>query len=278
MTALRFLGTGWSHGVPMIACSCPVCLGARPRNLRRRPSLLLEHNDLRIVIDTGPDFREQALTFGLHRLDAVFFTHSHADHVMGFDDVRRLTWCREAPLPVYADPFTRERLLTLYPYVSHQRVPGIAVPRVSFLPWESPISIAGLRLSPIPVPHGPHPCLGIRIDSPDGSAGYVPDCSDLPKEALDRFRGVDLMILNALRDTPHPSHLTLERSLRLLRDIAAPRSFLTHMGCALDYYHLNPLLPPGIEMAWDGLHLPLKHPLSPPGEEPFNHNSPPLGA
>jgi phosphoribosyl 1,2-cyclic phosphate phosphodiesterase len=258
MTSLRFLGTGWSHGVPVIGCDCPVCRTPLPRNIRRRPSVHIEHGPLSVVIDTGPDFRDQVLSFGLRHLDAVFITHQHADHVMGLDDVRRFTWTRESPLPVYADPDTLTRLRMLYPYVAPRRTAAAAaVPQVEFRPWTGTQNIGPLRFRSFPVPHGPLPCFGVRIDAPDGSIGYVPDCSSLPDAIIDILAGVDIMILNALRDTPHPSHLTLERSLYYLARISAPRSYLTHMGCPLDYYQLNDTLPPGVEMAWDGLQLHL---------------------
>ena len=251
----RFLGTGWSHGVPMIGCNCEVCTTRHPRNIRRRPALQLQHHDLSIIIDTGPDFRDQVLTFGIHRVDAVFFTHEHSDHVMGFDDVRRFTWHRDTPMPVYAAPPTLTRLQSVYSYVSPVRVPGKAVPKVAFLPWSTPVTLGPFRLQPFEVPHGDLPCRGIRIETDTHTLGYVPDCADLPPDSLAHLRGVDTMVLNALRHAPHPAHLTLERSLELLHQIGAPQSFLTHMGCDFDYPTLNPALPHGISMAYDGLEI-----------------------
>lgn len=253
----RFLGTGWSHGVPMIGCDCPVCTAKHPRNNRRRPGLHLRAPDLSLVIDTGPDFRDQVLTFGVDRLDAVFFTHQHADHVMGFDDIRRFTWHREHPLPVYADPRTLDRLTTVFPYVSRIRVAGKAVPRVDFLPWTEPVAMGPFTLTPFPVPHTDLPCYGVLIETPTRRMGYVPDCADLPTPLLELLRGVDVMVLNALRIKPHPAHLTLDRSLELLSEIGAGQSYLTHMGCDFDYPALNPKLPPRVEMAWDGLEVTL---------------------
>lgn len=253
MTRLRFLGTGWSHGVPMIGCGCPVCSGRAPRNIRRRPAIHLDDGDVSVVVDVGPDFRDQALTFGIDRLDAVFVTHSHADHVMGLDDVRRYTWIRKAPLPVWAEPAARKRLGLLYPYVAEERGPALAVPRIHFLDWMEPVEVGSLCFTPFPVPHGNLPCAGVRIDTPAGAIGYVPDCSDLPPEALARLEGLEVMILNALRFHPHPSHLTFDRSRELLEQIGAPRSFFTHMGCPLDYHEIQPTLPDGLDLAYDGL-------------------------
>lgn len=253
---LRFLGTGWSHGVPMLACDCPVCTGGHPRNRRRRPSVQVLSGGLTTVIDTGPDFKDQALTFGITRLDAVFITHEHADHVMGLDDVRRFTWKRAEPLPIYADAATLERLRIVYPYVTEVRVPGKAVPKIRFTLWDGPIEVAGVRYSRLDVPHAENmSCCGVLLESGGMKTAYLPDCNDLPGAVMDRIRGAEVIILNALRHNPHPAHLTLERSLELLTDLKPKRGYLTHMGCDFDYPALNPQLPPGIEMAYDGLRI-----------------------
>ncbi len=257
MTRLLFLGTGWSHGVPMLGCDCPVCRDADPRNQRLRASILLSDDTHSILIDVGPDFRQQALRAKIRELDAVFVTHQHSDHTMGLDDLRCFTWARESPLPVWADSDTRERLCVVYPYVCTSRSPGQAVPLVEFKSWTQPVSLGNMRFSSFPVPHGDLPCYGVRIDTPGGRIGYVPDCSDLSPQALNHLEGLDIMILNALRDTPHPAHLTFDRSREYLEAIGAKRSFFTHMGCALDYHHLQPTLPEGLELAWDGLEVEL---------------------
>jgi len=257
--SLRFLGTGWSHGVPMIGCSCPVCTGAHPRNRRRRPGLLVQGPNSSVVIDTGPDFREQALTFRIQELDAVFITHQHADHVMGLDDVRRFTWNRPNPMPVFAEPATLSRLRVLYPYVTEVRVPGLAVPKVCFQPWTRTEELDGIRFTPLPVPHDHLPCCGVLIEGAGKRAAYIPDCSDLPAALQKTLKGIDLLILNALRLTPHPAHLTLEQSLRHIARLAPRQALLTHMGCPLDYESINPTLPPGVEMAYDGLLVDMHH-------------------
>jgi len=256
MFDLRFLGTGWSHGVPMLACDCPVCLGNHPRNRRRRPSLQVLAEEMTTVIDTGPDFRDQALTFGITRLDAVFITHEHADHVMGLDDVRRFTWTRTEPLPIYADPVTLKRLRIVYPYVSEIRISGKAVPKIRFIPWVSPVEVGGVRFSRLEVPHADNlPCSGVLLERGDMKVAYIPDCNDLPGPVKARIRDADILILNALRHRPHPSHLTLDRSLDLLKELSPRRGYITHMGCDFDYPALNPVLPEGIEMAYDGLRI-----------------------
>ncbi|WFB35919.1 MBL fold metallo-hydrolase [Kiritimatiellota bacterium B12222] len=255
MIRLKFLGTGWSHGVPTIGCTCPVCTDTHPRNYRRRSSIQVMDDAYSVVVDVGPDFRDQALSFQIQQLDAVFITHQHADHVMGLDDVRRFSWIQKSPLPVYAEGTVLKRLSELYPYVRQARTGGTAVPLIHFTPWQHPVTVGSMTFTPIEVPHAGMHCVGIRIDGDTGSLGYVPDCSGFSDEALAQLEDLDVMILNALRVEPHPAHLSLEQSLEWLGRINAKRSLLTHMGCPLDYEALNPQLPEGVEMAWDGLQL-----------------------
>jgi len=257
MTTLRFLGTGWSHGVPTIGCNCPVCTEAHPKNIRRRPSIHLSSKDTSVVIDTGADFRDQVLTFKVPHLNAVFITHAHADHVMGLDDIRRFTWGQDEPLGLYAGPETLERLKDLLPYAAPSRSAGKAVPQIRFLEWKKPVTVGPFTLTPFPVPHGGMECMGIRIDSPEGAIGYVPDCSDLPADIRHHLKDLDVMILNALRLRPHFKHLTLERSIELLKEIGATSSYITHMGCPIDYNAVSPTLPPYLHLAYDGLEINL---------------------
>lgn len=253
MTELRFLGTGWSHGVPTIGCSCDVCTERHPRNQRKRPSVHLQSKDTSLVVDLGADFRAQVLEYGVSHLDAVLITHAHADHVMGIDDVRRFTWHRAAPLPIYANGPTCERLRELLPYALHPDAAGNAVPQIRLEEWESVQTIGEVRVTPFRVPHGGIPCSGMRFDTPLGSIGYVPDCNDLPPHAREICSGVDVMILNALRLKPHPNHLSLEQSLTLLTELGAPVSILTHLGCPIDYNEVQPTLPQGFHLACDGM-------------------------
>lgn len=208
-----------------------------------------------MVVDVGPDFRFQALRAELKRIDAVFITHQHADHVMGLDDVRRFSWMQGEALPIWGEASVLDRLAELYPYVTQKRKPGTAVPLLKFCDWLSPVKLGSMTFTSFQVPHGNIPCVGIRIDGEAGSFGYVPDCSGLPEAALSVLEGVDVMILNALRIEPHPSHLSLAQSLEWLERVGAPQSYLTHMGCPIDYNVHNAKLPPGVEMAWDGLEL-----------------------
>lgn len=253
MITFRFLGTGWSHGVPSLGCTCRVCRGGHARNQRLRASVQVSDEEKVAVVDVGPDFRQQALQNGMNELDAVFITHQHADHVMGLDDIRRFSWIRKVPLPVWAETPVLRRLEELYPYATSQVEARKAVPLLEFSTWDNPVELGSMQFTPFKVPHSSLPCVGVRIDGPTGSIGYVPDCSGLPDQALEVLKGVDVMILNALRITPHPSHLSLEQSIKWLGIVNADRSYITHMGCPIDYEVHNDQLPEGIEMAWDGL-------------------------
>ena len=253
MTRLQFLGTGWSHGVPAIGCTCSVCTDGHPRNQRKRPSIHVESDQASLIVDIGVDFRAQVLEFGITELDSLLITHAHADHVMGIDDLRRFTWQRPTPLPIYANGPTCERLRELLPYALHPEAVGNAVPQITLEEWESTQSFGDLAVTPFQVPHGGIPCSGMRFDTPHGSIGYVPDCNDLPPKAKEILSGVDVMILNALRITPHPNHLTLERSQELLKELNAPVSILTHLGCPIDYRLIQPTLPESFQLACDGM-------------------------
>ena len=221
--------------------------------MRLRPSIrLTTSNGYTIVVDTGPDFRQQALRSNMSRLDAVFITHQHADHLMGLDDIRRFSWIKEDPIDVWGNADVVKRLHTVYPYIKEQLSPGLAVPKVRFRHWQEPITIDGMTFTPFDVPHANLPCYGLRISNGTFDIGYVPDCSDLPPDALKKLQGVDMMILNALRMEPHPHHLSFDQSLSFLKQINASHSWLTHMGCPIDYDEATALLPDRCSLAYDG--------------------------
>ncbi len=250
-----FLGTGTSAGIPIIGCHCSVCASTNPHNRRRRTSLYLEAAGQHIVVDTPPDFREQAIDNRIPRVDAVCFTHAHADHIFGFDDIRRFNTIQDEIIPAYADADTLENLQRVFNYIGTEHVVGFYRPRITFHPIEAPFNIGGVLVTPVKVQHGHATILGFRFDAAGRSLGYVPDCSDMSDAAIDTFRGIDVMILDALRLRPHLTHLTLEDSIALLRQIQAGTSYIIHLCHDLDHEETQAKLPDTMHVSYDGLTL-----------------------
>jgi phosphoribosyl 1,2-cyclic phosphate phosphodiesterase len=252
---LTVLGSGTSVGVPVIGCDCEVCRSPDPRDRRLRPSVLVSYQEgtrLRnVLIDTTPDFRQQALQAGLRTLDAILYTHAHADHIMGLDDVRPFNYRREDRIPVYAARDTLGRLEQVFPYAFHGEVrhPG-GSPRVAGHALDGgPIELFGLSFQPIPLKHGPLDVLGFRF----GRAAYLTDHSEIPSESLALLRGLDVLFLDALRDEPHPMHSTVEQALLWVRELQPRQAYFTHICCRLPHQQTNERLPPHVELAYDGL-------------------------
>ena len=256
---LTFLGTGTSTGIPMIGCDCPVCRSTDPRNKRRRSCLYVKTENTAFVIDTPPDFREQMLDAEIQRLDAVVFTHAHADHIFGFDDVRRFnTLSGDVVLPAYGDPETIAHIQRIFDYI--KTTPdnqGLFRPLIEFHPVTTSFEIGDVRLTPLDIEHGER-MTGYLLESGGARAGYVCDCHRIPEQSLAQLSNLDVMVLDALRtEPPHPTHLTLNESLSLLTQIGAKQSFLTHMGHDFDHATLERSLPPGIAPSYDGLRIRL---------------------
>ncbi len=250
---VTFLGTGTSVGVPMIGCHCAVCSSKDPRNTRRRTSLYVRTEETAFVIDTSPDFRQQALDFGIERVDAVVFTHAHADHIFGFDDIRRFNTLQKRVIPTYADADTLADIRRVFNYIGNTPSPyGLYRPLVEFIEVTGPFGIGDVRLVPLDVRHG-RKMTGYLIEHGGRRVGYVPDCHTMPEATVRALRGVDLMILDALRYTPHPSHICVDESLALLSRIGAKESYLIHLCHDLDHAELEARLPPGIRVSYDGL-------------------------
>lgn len=251
---LTFLGTGTSSGIPVIGCDCPVCTSPDPRNRRRRASLYLQAAGLHLVVDTPPDFREQALQFRIPRVDAVLFTHAHADHVFGFDDIRRYNTIQDSAIPAYGCADTIQSLNRIFDYIRLEKMPGLYRPRIDYRTVTGPFEVGPIRITPVPVVHGPDATLGYRFDWEGRSLGYVPDCKFMPDASVEQFRGVDVMILDALRHRPHITHMTLAESVAVLQRIGARRSFIDHLCHDLDHEATQTALrPEGIEVPSDGL-------------------------
>ncbi len=257
---LTFLGSGTSMGVPTLGCDCAVCTDAvspagDPRNRRTRPSVLISWEGHNVVIDTGPDFHAQAIRAGLRHIDAVLYTHGHADHVLGMDDLRPLSFHNSGDLPLYADEATADTIERIFDYTfrTHDRYATSArvrLHRLSSAPGTQ-VDLFGAHFLCVPVTHGRQTITGYRF----GSAAYLTDLSDIPAESLLLLADLDVLILDALRRQPHPTHSTLDNSIKLVEQIKPRRAFFTHMSHDLDHATTDAALPPHIRLAYDGLQL-----------------------
>ena len=252
---ITFLGTGTSSGVPAIGCACAVCRSKDPRNKRRRASLYVQAAGQHVVIDTPPDFRDQVLTFSVCHVDAVLITHTHADHIFGFDDIRRFNEVQDAVIPVYGSPATIAAMNRFFPYVHQVAQPGLSYPRVDFKAVTTPFAVGPVRIEPLPVEHAGIETYGYRLEADGRTLGYVPDCHRLNAEVAQRLRGLDCLVLDGLRRKPHPTHFSLDQSVAELKRLGARRSFITHMTHDLDYETTRLALPPGIVIPYDGLEV-----------------------
>lgn len=248
---VRVLGSGTSTGVPMIGCSCPVCTSEDPRNRRLRCSLLLEWAETSVLVDTTPDLRQQALRAGIRSLDAVLWTHPHADHIFGFDDLRSFGFGRRTPLPGYASPATLARIRRAFAYAFEGPGEGGRLPRVDLRPVEGAFEIGGRRMIPVPLWHGSMEVTGWRV----GRFAYCTDCHEIPPKSRELLAGVDALILDGLREKPHPTHLSIGEAIEVSREIGARRTWLIHMTHHVDHARVSEELPDGIELAYDGLEI-----------------------
>ncbi|MFA6172060.1 MAG: MBL fold metallo-hydrolase [Kiritimatiellales bacterium] len=259
-----FLGTGTSHGIPMIGCHCTVCRSGNPKNKRRRCSLYVQAGGKHLLFDTPPDLRDQVLTFGVERVDAVFITHPHADHIFGFDDIRRFSDMQKEHIHVYGSPATIASMRTKFDYVDKPSHSFGGVPRVIFTETDAPVEAGGTRVTPVPVMHGEDRIYGYLVEADGKRLAYIPDCSGIPEERFHPpspegsgvtglLENLDVMILDGLRPGKHATHFSIEESVEHLQRIGARRSFLTHLTHHSDHDALQASLPAGIEVPWDGL-------------------------
>lgn len=249
---LTFLGTGTSQGVPVIGCSCPVCLSLDFRDKRFRSSIHLEVMGQSIVIDTGPDFRMQMLREGIKKLDAVLFTHEHKDHTAGLDDIRPFNFYQQADIPIFGRKAVLEQLQREYAYIfNDKKYPG--VPQVTCVEIDyQPFQVNGVGITPLPVLHYKLPVLGFRI----GNFSYITDANSIPNETYSLLEGSEILVLNALQKEPHISHFTLEQAMEQARRIGAKNTYFTHISHRLGVHEeIEKELPEGVHLAYDGLKL-----------------------
>ena len=251
---ITFLGTGTSVGVPRIACDCPVCFSDDPKNKRLRCSVLIENQTHAVLIDTAPDLRQQALRHAIKKIDAVLFTHSHADHLHGLDDVRAYCFERDAPLPCYGDTLTLERINRVFDYAFNSPYKH-ALPQLDLHLIEGRFELFDLVIDPVTVYHGRLPVLGFRF----GAFAYVTDCNSIPDESMAKLENLDVLVLDALRYREHPTHFSVDQALEIIHSLQPGKAFLTHIAHDLDHYTTNTALPDHVELAYDGLVLDIDY-------------------
>lgn len=246
------LGSGTSTGVPMVGCSCPVCRSHNPCDQRTRASLLIRHAGKQILVDTSTDLRSQMLRETVERIDAVLFTHAHADHVNGIDDLRGFHFLYRVVIPCYACPVTMDRLLSGFSYIFHRGEGGTHPPLLEARTIDGPFDLFGLEVVPIPLEHGTGVSCGYRI----GSFAYLTDCSRIPDESLALLQGVATVIIDGLRWTSHPYHFNIEGAIEAVSPLQVSRVILTHLTHEVLHAEES-RLPDGVEFAYDGMSFEL---------------------
>lgn len=250
MTSITFLGTGTSSGIPVIGCTCAVCQSADPRDKRGRTSAVIRTQGQVFLIDAATELRLQALATGLDYIDAVLFTHAHADHTGGFDDLRRFNEMQKRHLPVYSSEETAVILRDRFAYAFEDVFPFYGgKPDLLLNLVDGPFEINGVEITPLPVLHGRTRVTGYRF----GDLAYITDAKEVPAETRSRLHGLDVLVLNALRDRPHPTHLSVSEAVEIVCEVKPRRALLVHLSHELSHEEATALLPPGIEIAYDGL-------------------------
>ena len=249
---ILFLGSGTSHGVPVIGCDCPVCRSADPRNSRTRSSILVRCRGLNLLVDTAPELRIQVVRERIDRVDAVLYTHDHADHLHGIDDLRAFCQKHRMAIPLYGNEATLATIRSRWPYMFQdlefaQRHLNVA--RLRLCPVSGPFRVEGLEIVPIPLRHGEADILGYRI----GRFAYLTDCSEIPEASIELLRGLDTLVVDGLRPRPHRTHFSLGQACLAVARLRPRQAFLTHLTHNVDHATVDAGLPAGVHLAYDGL-------------------------
>jgi len=255
---VTFLGTGTSHGIPMIGCDCAVCRSTDPRNHRLRPSIFIENGTANVLVDATPDFRTQALRANIRRVDAVLVTHTHADHVTGLDDLRAFTEREGRKMPVYGSAKSLADIQRMFPYACTEKPAWPGLPSFQLHPIEvdQPFTILGSTFMALPVPHGYMTVYGFRVEH---ALAYVTDCNAVSDEVVKAVRGVTVLVLDALRHRSHPTHLTVAEAVLVAGQVGAQLTLLTHMCHEVDHGPTEAELPPQVRLAYDGLQIEIEN-------------------
>lgn len=249
---ITVLGSGTSVGVPTLGCDCRVCTSSDERDKRLRPSILIRHGGRNILVDTTPDFRTQALRARIQRIDAILFTHAHADHIMGLDDVRPFNFRQGGPIPIYGAQDTLNSIRSAFRYIFENANPQSSIPKLSANPINgASFNVFGLEFTPVPLVHGNATIYGFRF----GSAAYLTDHSFIPESSLAMLRDLDVLFLDALRYKPHPTHSTVQQSLNYVEQLAPRRAYFTHICHDLGHERAESMLPANVRLAYDGLNI-----------------------
>ena len=248
---VTLLGTGTSTGIPVPGCTCAVCCSDDQRNNRTRCSLLLSYAEKNILIDTATDLRQQVLREKISRIDAVLFTHTHADHIHGIDDLRPFNMTKAEPIPIFAGTEAVDSIKKNFSYIFGNGERSGYCPRLSLTPIEETFDLFGLPVTPVPLQHGPGTSLGFRC----GPVAYLTDCSAIPDESIPLLKDLDVLILDALRFRPHVSHFNIAGAIAAATKIGAKRTLLTHLSHEVDHVKHTDGLPQGVEFAYDGQKL-----------------------
>ncbi len=256
---ITILGSGTSTGIPVIGCRCAVCRSDHPRNQRTRCSALISYGKYNILIDTSTDLRQQALREDIRHIDAVFYTHSHADHMHGIDDLRGFNLRSKQPIPIYGSEQTLATIKTSFSYIFDKSEPVSYIPRLELHPIATAIDLFGLKIVPIPMLHGQMETFGYRC----GPFAYLTDCNAIPPSSLDLLQNLEVLILDGLRFTPHSTHFNIPQAIDMARTIGAKQTLLTHLSHEVDHPVHDQQLPAGVNLAYDGqvFNIPINQPV-----------------